>query len=580
MNPTFRCFVSLAALTAGFFLSAANVLSQEGHQTQRTRLKKLHLETPDGEFVPVDRTTMLVTEPFRISINGFTSVQVNVNDSNQNIVGDAANEPSIAVDPTDPNRMAIGWRQFNTISSNFRQAGYAYTTNGGLTWTFPGVIEPGIFRSDPVLGSDAEGNFYYNSLTSSGGDFWCNVFKSGDGGSTWDGGTFAHGGDKQWMHIDKTGSMGQHNIYAYWTSSYSICPPGFFTRSINRGSSYESCVVIPDDPFWGTLTTGSNGELYVGGVGIVDFVVARSITARDSDLVVSWDTTVAVELDGDPGAFGGPNPSGLLGQTWIAADRSGGPYDGNVYLLCSVARQSNTDPLDVMFARSTDGGLTWSAPVRINDDASQTNWQWFGTMSVSPTGRIDVIWLDTRDNPGTYLSSLYYSYSLDGGDTWYPNVRLSQSFNPHLGWPQQQKMGDYFDMVSDSIGAHLAWAATFGGEQNVYYGRITLPIVGVEQEADGSAPRGFSLEQNFPNPFNSSTVISYKLLVNTKATLRIYNLLGHEVRTLESGQRSAGVHEVSWDGKDHSGKAVASGVYLYRLEAGGAVKTKKLMLLK
>jgi len=65
--------------------------------------------------------------------------------------------------PTNGNRMAIGWRQFNTISSNFRQAGYGFTTNGGQTWTFPGVIEPGVFRSDPVLDTDSDGNFYYNS---------------------------------------------------------------------------------------------------------------------------------------------------------------------------------------------------------------------------------------------------------------------------------------------------------------------------------------------------------------------------------------------------------------------------------
>jgi Neuraminidase (sialidase) len=89
-----------------------------------------------------------------------------------------------------------------------------------------------------------------------------------------------------------------------------------------------------------------------------------------------------------------------------------------VYALCSV-NPPGTDPLDVNFARSTDGGLTWSAPVRVNDDAG-TGWQWFGTMSTSPSGRIDAIWLDTRDNPGTYLSSLYYSYSTDGGRTWSP----------------------------------------------------------------------------------------------------------------------------------------------------------------
>jgi Neuraminidase (sialidase) len=142
-------------------------------------------------------------------------------------------------------------------------------------------------------------------------------------------------------------------------------------------------------------------------------------------------------------------------------------------MLCSVARNSNPDPLDVMFARSTDGGISWNSPIRINDDAGTSAYQWFGTMSVAPNGRIDVIWLDTRDNPGTFLSALYYSNSMNGGETWLPNKRLSDFFDPHVGWPNQNKMGDYFDMESVNDGVHLAWAATFNGEQDVYYSFIT-----------------------------------------------------------------------------------------------------------
>jgi hypothetical protein len=94
-------------------------------------------------------------------------------------------------------------------------------------------------------------------------------------------------------------------------------------------------------------------------------------------------------------------------------------------------------------------------------------------MSVAPNGRIDVVWLDTRNDPGGYDSELYYSYSTDGGVTWSANEQMSEPFNPHVGWPVQQKMGDYFDMVSDDEGAHLAWAGTFNGEQDVYYSHIT-----------------------------------------------------------------------------------------------------------
>jgi hypothetical protein len=122
-----------------------------------------------------------------------------------------------------------------------------------------------------------------------------------------------------------------------------------------------------------------------------------------------------------------------------------------------------------MFARSTDDGVTWSAPQRVNDDASTANWQWFGTMSVAPSGRIDAVWNDTRANPGTYLSQVFYSYSEDAGVTWSPAVAITPVYNPQLGYPQQNKMGDYYHMISDNVGAHLAYCATFNNEQDVYY---------------------------------------------------------------------------------------------------------------
>src|SRR3989442_9898844 len=93
-----------------------------------------------------------------------TSYQANVNSSGQNIPGDAANEPSLCIDPTNPNRMDVRWRQFDTTNSNFRQAGWAYSTNGGVNWKLGGVLETNVFRSDPVLAADADGHFYYLSL--------------------------------------------------------------------------------------------------------------------------------------------------------------------------------------------------------------------------------------------------------------------------------------------------------------------------------------------------------------------------------------------------------------------------------
>ena len=89
-----------------------------------------------------------------------------------------------------------------------------------------------------------------------------------------------------------------------------------------------------------------------------------------------------------------------------------------------------------MFVRSTDGGATWTAPVRVNDDGDSAAWQWFGTMSVAPNGRIDVIWNDTRNDPQGYRSQLYYAYSQDAGVTWSKNTALTPSWDPHVGWAQ------------------------------------------------------------------------------------------------------------------------------------------------
>ena len=126
-----------------------------------------HRERPADPPVrrPGERPRVAATSEGMVAVRGsFASVQVNVNAYGENIVGDAANEPSIAVDPTDPSRIVIGWRQFDTIASNFRQAGWAYSRDGGQTWTFPGVLEPNVFSSDPVLGADPDGNFYFYSL--------------------------------------------------------------------------------------------------------------------------------------------------------------------------------------------------------------------------------------------------------------------------------------------------------------------------------------------------------------------------------------------------------------------------------
>ncbi|MBC8314841.1 MAG: T9SS type A sorting domain-containing protein [Bacteroidetes bacterium] len=530
-----------------------------------------HQELPDDSYLQNTHDQRNAKAGYVKKGASFFTIQVNVNASGGNILGDAANEPSLGIDPTNPDNMVIGWRQFDNINSNFRQAGYGYTSDAGQSWTFPGVIEPGVFRSDPVLDSDSDGNIYYNSLTANGSVYSCQVFKSSTGGAIWDPGVDANGGDKQWMVIDKTDDgVGEGNIYSFWTSYYSMCYPDFFTRSIDGGNSFENCEVVDGNPYWGTMAVGPDGELYiVGAVPWDGLVVVKSTTAQNPGFPVYWDFDQQVEMDGYLTMQVAVNPAGLLGQAYIDVDRSEGPGRGNVYVLASMARISTGDPGDVMFARSTDGGQTWSAPLRINDNPGNYNIQWFGTMSVAPNGRIDAVWLDTRDAlPGTYFSSLYYSFSDDQGESWSVNQRLSDAFDPHLGWPQQDKMGDYFDMESDETSAHLAWANTFNGEQDVYYGHIIPQYVAIE---DPEKQNLLSLT-NYPNPFVDQTTIRYTIPSSSQVILEIIDICGQVIHTLISENQQAGLYSI-----DIAGDKLTAGYYFCRLRAGAQSTTTRIV---
>ena len=143
-------------------------------------------------------------------------------------------------------------------------------------------------------------------------------------------------------------------------------------------------------------------------------------------------------MGGDLGS-GGINGVGLTGTSFLVVDRSGGSTNNNIYMLASVIPPGR-NTTDVMFARSTDGGLTFSAPHKINDDpVNPSKWHSFGTLSVAPNGRLDAVWYDTRNAANNTDSQLFYSWSTDAGVTWAPNVAVSSAFNPSGRLSRQPK---------------------------------------------------------------------------------------------------------------------------------------------
>jgi hypothetical protein len=426
------------------------------------------------------------TSPALISQFGpYTSYQVNVDANGNNVVGDAANEPSICVNPTNGNRMSIGWRQFDHVSSNFRQAGFAHTTDGGRTWIAPGLLERNVFRSDPVLNSDGAGRFFYLSLLQ---NFFDDLWRSLNGGQSWTNIAPADGGDKQWFTIDNTNSSGRGFQYQYWSTDGNNFNGRQFSRSINGGFSWMDPINIPNSPAWGTLDVNSTGNLFIGGVNLSTNQIwcVRSTNAKNGGVIPIFDQSTPVNLGGNIVYSEPINPEGLVGQVFLAVDRSGTSTNNYLYMLASVQPTGFSTGSDVMFVRSTDGGQTFSAPRRINDDrVNHAKWHWFGTLSVAPNGRIDVVWFDTRNAPNNTTSQLFYSYSADGGRSWSPNVAIGNSFNPFVGYPNQAKLGDYITSVSDNASANVAYAATFNGEENIYYVRIppAVPVTDFNSDA-------------------------------------------------------------------------------------------------
>jgi hypothetical protein len=109
------------------------------------------------------------------------------------------------------------------------------------------------------------------------------------------------------------------------------------------------------------------------------------------------------------------------------------------------------------------------------------------------------------------------------------------------------------------------------------YWRTFGPTVSAAPDVPGYI---WSLEQNHPNPFNPVTTISFSLATDSQVRLEVYSVRGQRIRSLVNENRGAGAHQVIWDGRDSSGRMVASGSYFARLVSDEGTLTKKMMLIK
>jgi len=144
-------------------------------------------------------------------------------------------------------------------------------------------------------------------------------------------------------------------------------------------------------------------------------------------------------------------------------------------------------------------------------------------------------------------------------------------------------------MSGSSFGEELAYVRFSGNcGGTLYLDDIRLlatrpgsqPGTAVAEERGAPLPSAVSLAQNYPNPCNGSTTIRFSIAQQEEVGLTVYNLAGQEVKGLAQGHREAGTYALRWDGRDDDGRELASGVYLYRLQAGHQVETRKLVLVE
>jgi hypothetical protein len=498
--------------------------------------------------------------------------------TNINLTNNSApqNEPSIRISRTNPNNIVAAWRDFRLgyIAPNIvRRIGYTYSSNGGVTWAPSQLLpdpNPGhTSQSDPVVISDNQGYFYISSTSRKQESFPENrdmlLYRSTNNGQTFSlysvavPGTGGSGEDKEWIFCDLVqGSPTFNNIFISWTSFGNISTGIKFRRSSNGGLNWTSTVDVADNlSGQGSMSAvGTNGYVYI--VWSSSGIKFDKSTNSGANFGTDYSLSTVSSTNGFP---------------FICCDYSNHSTRGNVYVVWDDRRGGNSD---VWFQRSTNAGSSWlSSPVRVNDVT--TNDQYWPAIQCDTNGYLYVIYYDKRIS-STQINS-YIAYSTNAGDSWV-NFRLSDSSFAGSQPNSDVRFGDYIQVDVYRNKVIGVWTDDRLGNPNQEIYSAVLSNLVSSGNISTIVPKEFKLYQNYPNPFNPSTRI--KLDVPSVAgkqfvsvQLKIYDVLGREIKTLADRDVKPGSYEFDWNASEVSG-----GVYFYKLFAEGFTDTKKMVLVK
>ncbi|MFN3135873.1 MAG: FlgD immunoglobulin-like domain containing protein, partial [Candidatus Kryptonium sp.] len=238
---------------------------------------------------------------------------------------------------------------------------------------------------------------------------------------------------------------------------------------------------------------------------------------------------------------------------------------------------------NVQFLQSVSGGYIASTDGKMEVEFGRNSLR-DNLYVIAFAGNSDVLNAEIENSINTKLSSIY-TLSPVGYELNRPAVlKIYLDPNKISSIPLDELTIAYWDgtkwvglnsTVSNSgdfITAEVSKLGHFIVTRKTDVTEVGIPVVDI--------PKKFELYQNYPNPFNPSTSISFDLPEDAFVTLKIYNIIGQEIRTIVNEFKNAGRYTVVWDGKDNDGKIMPSGIYFYRITAGNFSKTLKMVLAK
>jgi len=484
-------------------------------------------------------------------------------------------EPSIAFDPENPAAVVAG-----TVLNN-----YYFSSDTGRTWSEGTLFSSYGVWGDPVIGVDTAGHFYYFHLSNPPGGSWIDRIvcqKSTDGGQTWSDGTFtglngSKAQDKHWCAVDRNNNY----IYLTWTQfdQYGSPDPAdssviMFSKSTDGGLSWSDAIRInttggdcidSDNTTEGAVpAVGPNGEVYVSWAGPKGILFDRStdqgLTWLENDIFVDsmptgWDYAV-------PGIYR------CNGLPVTVCDISGGPHHGTIYINWTDQR-NGPDDTDVWLAKSTDGGNTWSGPIRVNDDPPGKH-QFFTWLTIDQqTGYLYFVFYDRREQVDE-STDVYIAWSTDGGAS-FTNKKISEApFMPNPGI----FFGDYNHIAAHAGIIRPIWTRLHNGELSIW-----TDLLYQEEIISGTAspePDDFEV-QHFPNPVKETQYFSFKLHKTAVVDLRIIDAQGRTVSTIiDNENRDYGKYVIPVDLKK---LGLPAGTYYGKLSIDDKVKVMRMIFV-